>query len=123
MNVCLLTLTAPFFLLPLGAAPEFELRPEPSAWRFAHPNAQILAGADLFRLGQNPLGEKLRQQFLAAMGPELSRHVQRLLVSTAFAADGSADTVLILSGRSTPRESNKWQERATHKSRTTKALT
>jgi hypothetical protein len=98
MRVCLLALTAPFFLLPLGAAPGFELRPEPSAWRFAHPDAQILAGADLFRLGQNPLGEKLRQQFLAAMGPELSRHVQRLLVSTAFAADGSADTVLILSG-------------------------
>ena len=98
MRVCLLALTAPLFLLPLGAAPGFELRSEPSAWRFAHPDAQILAGADLFRLGQNPLGEKLRQQFLAAMGPELSRHVQRVLVSTAFAADGSADTVLILSG-------------------------
>ncbi len=88
----------PLLALPLVAAPEVETRPEPSAWRFAHPDAQILAGADLFRLGQSPLGEKLRQRFLAAMGPELSRHVQRLLVSTAFAPDGSADSILILSG-------------------------
>lgn len=88
----------PLLALPLVAAPELETRPEPSAWRFAHPDAQILAGADLFRLGQSPLGEKLRQRFLAAMGPELSRHVQRLLVSTAFSPDGSADSILILSG-------------------------
>jgi hypothetical protein len=88
----------PLLALPLVAAPELEIRPEPAAWRFAHTDAQILAGADLFRLGQTPLGEKLRQQFLAAMGPELSRHVQRLLVSTAFAEDGSADSILILSG-------------------------
>jgi hypothetical protein len=88
----------PLLALPLVAAPELETRPEPSAWRFAHPDAQILAGADLFRLGQSPLGEKLRQRFLAAMGPELSRHVQRLLVSTTFGADGAADSILILSG-------------------------
>lgn len=88
----------PLLALPLAAAPGLETRPEPSAWRFAHPDAQILAGADLFRLGQTPLGEKLRQRFLAAMGPELSRHVQRLLVSTAFTPDGSADSILILSG-------------------------
>jgi len=88
----------PLLALPLVAAPELETRPEPSAWRFAHPDAQILAGADLFRLGQSPLGEKLRQRFLAAMGPELSRHVQRLLVSTAFSPDGTADSILILSG-------------------------
>lgn len=88
----------PLLALPLAAAPGLETRPEPAAWRFAHPDAQILAGADLFRLGQTPLGEKLRQRFLAAMGPELSRHVQRLLVSTAFAPDGSADSILILSG-------------------------
>lgn len=81
-----------------AAEATLESRPEPSAWRFAHPDAQILAGADLFRLGQSPLGEKLRQQFLAAMGPELSRHVQRLLVSTAFLPTGSADSILILSG-------------------------
>jgi hypothetical protein len=80
------------------AAPESAQRPEPSAWRFAHPDAQILAGADLFRLGQSPAGEQLRQRFLAAMGPELSRHVQRLLVSTIYLADGAADSVLILSG-------------------------
>lgn len=88
----------PLLALPLVAAPELETRPEPSAWRFAHPDAQILAGADLFRLGQSPVGEKLRQRFLAAMGPELSRHVQRLLVSTAFSPDGSAESILILSG-------------------------
>jgi hypothetical protein len=88
----------PAFVVPLAAAPEMTRRPEPSAWRFAHADAQILAGADLFRLGQSPLGEKLRQRFLAAMGPELSRHVQRLLVSTAFLPDGKADSILILSG-------------------------
>ena len=98
MRVCLLAILPPFLMLLLSATPGFEPRSEPSAWRFAHADAQILAGADLFRLGQNPLGEKLRQRFLAAMGPELSRHVQRLLVSTAFASDGSADSVLILSG-------------------------
>ncbi len=86
------------FPMLLGAVPGVEARPEPSAWRFAHADAQILAGADLLRLGQHPLGEKLRQQFLAAMGPELSRHVQRLLVSTAFGGDGIADSVLVLSG-------------------------
>jgi hypothetical protein len=86
------------FVLPLAAAPEMTRLPEPSAWRFAHPDAQILAGADLFRLGQSPLGEKLRHRFLAAMGPDLSRHVQRLLVSTAFLPDGKADSILILSG-------------------------
>lgn len=83
---------------PGAAAPEIAQRPEPSAWRFAHPDAQILAGADLFRLGQSPAGEQLRQRFLAAMGPELSRHVQRLLVSTIFLPDGAADSILILSG-------------------------
>ena len=98
MKSLLVALAYPIFPMLLGAAPGFEARPEPSAWRFAHADAQILAGADLFRLGQNSLGEKLRQQFLAAMGPELTRHVQRLLVSTAFGVDGSADSVLVLSG-------------------------
>lgn len=98
MKAFLVALAFPIFPMLEGAVPGFETRTEPSAWRFAHADAQILAGADLFRLGQNPLGEKLRQQFLAAMGPELSRHVQRLLVSTAFGADGSADSVLVLSG-------------------------
>ena len=98
MRVLILAITSLVIPLQIGAAPGIESRTEPSAWRFAHSDAQILAGADLFRLGQNSVGEKLRQQFLAAMGPELSRHVQRLLVSTAFAADGSADSVLILSG-------------------------
>ncbi len=98
MRVLILAITSQVILMAFEAASGIETQPEPSAWRFAHSDAQILAGADLFRLGQNSVGEKLRQQFLAAMGPELSRHVQRLLVSTAFASDESADSVLILSG-------------------------
>lgn len=71
---------------------------EPLAWRFAHAEAQILAGVDFRRLAQSPDGAQIRAQFAAALGGQLLDQTERLLLSSVFDSGGKRADVLILSG-------------------------
>ncbi len=74
---------------------------EPLAWRFAHPEAQVLAGVNLARLADSPAGLHLRSQFAAALGPSLIEQAEMLLLSSVDIAGGKRADVLILSGNLT----------------------
>ena len=67
---------------------------EPMAWRFAHPEAQVLAGVDFRRLAETPDGT----QFAAALGGPLLEQAERLLMSSVVDSGGKRSDVLILSG-------------------------
>jgi hypothetical protein len=71
---------------------------EPMAWRFAHPEAQVLAGVDFHKLAETPDGRQLREQFVAALGAPLLEQAERLLLSSVVDAGGKRSDVLILSG-------------------------
>jgi hypothetical protein len=74
---------------------------EPLAWRFAHPEAQVLAGVNLAQLAASPAGLHLRSQFAAALGPSLIEQAEMLLLSSVDIAGGKRADVLILSGNLT----------------------
>lgn len=71
---------------------------EPMAWRFAHPEAQVLAGVDFRRLAETPDGKQIRAQFAAALGGPLLEQAERLLMSSVVDSGGKRSDVLILSG-------------------------
>jgi hypothetical protein len=71
---------------------------EPMAWRFAHPEAQILAGVNFRKLAETADGRQLRDQFAAALGAPLLEQAERLLLSSVVDANGRRSDVLILSG-------------------------
>lgn len=71
---------------------------EPMAWRFAHPEAQILAGVDFRRLAETPDGRQIREQFVAALGAPMLEQAERLLLSSVVESSGKRSDVLILSG-------------------------
>jgi hypothetical protein len=71
---------------------------EPKAWRFAHPEAQILAGVDLQRLAETEDGRQIRAQFVAALGAPLLEQAERMLLSSVVESSGKRSDVLILSG-------------------------
>ena len=71
---------------------------EPMAWRFAHPEAQILAGVDFRRLAETADGRQIRDQFAAALGAPVLEQAERLLLSSVVEASGKRSDVLILSG-------------------------
>lgn len=73
-------------------------RSEPHAWRFAHAEAQILAGVDFRKLAESADGRQIREQFAAALGNPLMAHTERLLLSTVAEASGRRSDILILSG-------------------------
>ena len=76
---------------PIGAS-------EPMAWRFAHPEAQVLAGVDFRELAKTADGRQLRDQFAAALGAPMLEQAERLLLSSVVEASGNRSDVLILSG-------------------------
>ena len=71
---------------------------EPMAWRFAHPEAQVLAGVDFRRLAETADGKQIRAQFAAALGGPLLDQTERLLMSSVVDSGGKRSDVLILSG-------------------------
>jgi hypothetical protein len=71
---------------------------EPMAWRFAHPEAQVLAGVDFRRLAETADGKQIRAQFAAALGGPLLDQAERLLMSSVVDSGGKRSDVLILSG-------------------------
>ena len=71
---------------------------EPMAWRFAHPEAQVLAGVDFRRLAETADGKQFRAQFAAALGAPLLDQAERLLMSSVVDSGGKRSDVLILSG-------------------------
>jgi hypothetical protein len=71
---------------------------EPMAWRFAHPEAQILAGVDFRKLAETPDGQQIRAQFVAALGAPVLDQAERLLLSSVVESTGKRSDVLILSG-------------------------
>jgi hypothetical protein len=71
---------------------------EPMAWRFAHPEAQILAGIDFRRLAETADGRQIREQFVAALGAPMLEQAERLLLSSVVESTGKRSDVLILSG-------------------------
>jgi len=71
---------------------------EPLAWRYAHAEAQILAGVDFRKLAQTPDGAQIRAQFAAALGAQLLDQTERLLLSSVFDSGGKRADVLVLSG-------------------------
>ncbi|MBI2687002.1 MAG: hypothetical protein HYX27_11855 [Acidobacteria bacterium] len=71
---------------------------EPIAWRFAHPEAQVLAGVDFRRLVETAEGKQIRDQFAAALGAPLLDQAERLLMSSVVDAGGKRSDVIILSG-------------------------
>ncbi len=71
---------------------------EPMAWRFAHPEAQVLAGVDFRRLAETADGKQIRAQFAAALGAPLLDQAERLLMSSVVDSGGKRSDVLILSG-------------------------
>lgn len=83
-------------LAPLHAATA--VTSEPMAWRFAHPEAQILAGVDFRKLAETPDGKQIRDQFTAALGAPLLEQAEHLLLSSVVDASGQRSDVLILSG-------------------------
>ena len=71
---------------------------EPMAWRFAHPEAQILAGVNFRKLAENADGRQIRDQFAAALGAPILDQAERLLLSSVVESSGKRSDVLILSG-------------------------
>ena len=71
---------------------------EPMAWRFAHPEAQILAGVDFRKLAETADGKQIREQFAAALGAPLLEQAERLLLSSVVESNGRRSDILILSG-------------------------
>jgi hypothetical protein len=71
---------------------------EPMAWRFAHPEAQILAGVDFRKLSETADGKQIREQFAAALGAPLLEQAERLLLSSVMESNGRRSDILILSG-------------------------
>ncbi|MEO6037749.1 MAG: hypothetical protein ABIQ93_04990, partial [Saprospiraceae bacterium] len=71
---------------------------EPMAWRFAHPEAQILAGVDFRRLAETADGRQIREQFVSALGAPMLEQAERLLLSSVVESSGKRSDVLILSG-------------------------
>jgi len=71
---------------------------EPIAWRFAHPEAQILAGVDFRRLNETADGRQIREQFAGALGAPILDQTERMLLSSVIEATGKRSDVLVLSG-------------------------
>lgn len=71
---------------------------EPIAWRYAHAEAQVLAGVNFRLLHASPEGRKLEGQFRAALGAPLVDSAERLLMSSVYEAGGHRTDLLILSG-------------------------
>jgi len=71
---------------------------EPMAWRFAHPEAQILAGVDFRRLAETADGKQIRDQFVAALGAPILDQTERMLLSSVVESNGKRSDVLVLSG-------------------------
>lgn len=71
---------------------------EPAAWRFAHPEAQIVAGVDFRKLLESPTGKQVREQFSSALGAPLLEQAERMLLSSVVDASGRRSDILILSG-------------------------
>jgi len=82
---------------PMTAAPTLGAS-EPMAWRFAHPEAQILAGVDFRRLGETVDGRLIRDQFAGALGSALVNQTERLLMSSVVDAGGQRSDIFVLSG-------------------------
>jgi hypothetical protein len=74
---------------------------EPPEWRFAHAEAQVLAGVNIAKLAESPAGARLRSQFAAALGASLVDQAEHLLLSSVDIAGGKRADVLILSGNFT----------------------
>lgn len=71
---------------------------EPMAWRFAHPEAAVLAGADFRKLAETADGRQIRDQFAGALGAPLVEQAERLLLSSVVESTGRRSDILILSG-------------------------
>lgn len=71
---------------------------EPAAWRFAHPEAQIVAGVDFRKLTESPVGQQIRAQFSSALGAPLLEQAERMLLSSVVEASGKRSDILILTG-------------------------
>lgn len=82
----------------LAGAPATVGTSEPMAWRYAHPEAQVLAGADFRKLAETADGQKLRAQFAAALGAPLLTQAERLLMSSVMDSGGRRSDILVLSG-------------------------
>lgn len=94
-------------LTPLAPAAPTLGASEPVAWRFAHPEAQVLAGVDFRMLAASPDGQQLRAQFAAALGAPLLAQAERLLLSSVMDSSGRRADVLVLSGSFTLAELRK----------------
>jgi hypothetical protein len=92
---CCFVVIAYLVMPPCAAATETS---EPLAWRFAHDDAQIIAGVDFQRLHESAEGRSLRDRFASALGPQLVRHADRLIMSSVFDADGKRSDLIVLSG-------------------------
>lgn len=104
-----IALLGSFFLAltPLAPAAPTLGASEPVAWRFAHPEAQVLAGVDFRMLAASPDGQQLRAQFAAALGAPLLAQAERLLLSSVMDASGRRSDVLVLTGAFTLAELRK----------------
>lgn len=71
---------------------------EPQAWRFAHADAQILAGVDFRALAATETGRSLRDRFGATLGPALLDQADRMLMSSVLDPKGRRSDIVILSG-------------------------
>lgn len=71
---------------------------EPQSWRFAHADAQILAGVDFRALAATETGRSLRDRFGATLGPALLDQADRMLMSSVLDPKGRRSDIVILSG-------------------------
>jgi hypothetical protein len=84
----------------------------PAFWRFTHPEAQLLLGADFERIGSSPFGQRLKKEMaaagiekaIAAQGLDFLPAVDRVLISspasdTADGKSGRTPAVVAFSGR------------------------
>lgn len=71
---------------------------EPQSWRFAHSDAQILAGVDFRALATTETGRSLRDRFGATLGRGLLDQADRMLMSSVLDPKGRRSDIVILSG-------------------------
>lgn len=86
------------FTLAGWAAARATDQSEPQSWRFAHGDAQILAGVDFRALAATETGRSLRDRFGATLGPALLDQADRMLMSSVLDPKGRRSDIVILSG-------------------------
>jgi hypothetical protein len=78
----------------------------PNSWRYAHPDAQMLAGVDVHELMKSPVGQVIRDQVAKAglsgiPGVEIINDIDRIFISSPGKPEGTAEAPMLalLTGR------------------------